>query len=234
VVLGGDVHYGGAFAMDWTGQGRTSRLVHLTSSAARNGWKDVVRNLMLLNGMSTGLQQIGMPMTRLGWTETLPEVVSDLATEPPLTRIRLQTVPVLLSDEFFREPHDLNRSPDWSWRAQAIVDERPPAERPPAARVATPTDDLPADRSAVRRYGDAAAMHSQALGTAAVARGLQFLNNAGLVTFTTAADGIHVRQALYSLRLRPDPNEAGAAYVLYDARVEPDPVPAHTRVGPGA
>ena len=31
VVLGGDVHYGAAYAMDWTGDnGRTSRIVHFT------------------------------------------------------------------------------------------------------------------------------------------------------------------------------------------------------------
>jgi hypothetical protein len=66
-----------------------------------------------------------------------------------------------------------------------------------------------------------------------VARGLQFLNNVGLVTFTSDGNGIHVSQALLSLRPRPDPNETGDAYVVYTASLEADPVPFPASVGPG-
>ena len=34
VVLGGDVHYAGSYAMDWSGSSRNSRIIHFTSSAA--------------------------------------------------------------------------------------------------------------------------------------------------------------------------------------------------------
>ncbi len=243
VVLGGDVHYGGAYAMDWTGAGRTSRIVHFTSSAARNEWTDsaahigspgIVHNLIALNGIATGLQNIGLPMTRLGWSATLPPVVTGLDGEPPATRLRVQTGPVLLSDEHFRAQHALTRAPEWLWRAEPIVDTRAPADRPAAAQVAEPAADLPDDGGAVRQYGDLAAMHVQGLRTAAVARGLQFLNNVGVITFATAADGIHVSQALLSLRNRPDPNEHGAAYIVHETRLEPEPVPVPANVGPGA
>jgi hypothetical protein len=146
----------------------------------------------------------------------------------------VQTGPVVLSNEFFREQHTLTRPPDWVWRAAPIVDVRAPADRPPAARVAEPAADLPNDGGAVRQYGALAAMHVQALRTAAVARGLQFLNNVGLITFATGVDGIHVSQALYSLRPREDPNEKGDAYNLYETTLEPAPVPVPTAVGPGA
>jgi hypothetical protein len=243
IVLGGDVHYGAAYAMDWTGDGRTGRIVHFTSSAAKNDWKDsaahlgspgIVHNLFALNGMATGLQKIGFPMTRLGWSATLPPVVADLEKEPPSTRLRVQTGPVVLSNEFFREQHTLTRPPDWVWRAAPIVDVRAPADRPPAARVTEPAADLPNDGGAVRQYGALAATHVQALRTAAVARGLQFLNNVGLIRFATAGDGIHVSQALYSLRSREDPNEKGDAYVVYETTLEPAPVPTPNTVGPGA
>jgi hypothetical protein len=243
IVLGGDVHFGAAYSMDWTGDGRTSRIVHFTSSAAKNDWKDssahigppgIIHNLFALNGMATGLQKIGFPMTRLGWSATLPPVVANLEKEPPSTRLRVQTGPVVLSNEFFREQHALTRPPDWVWRAAPIVDARAPADRPPAARVAEPAADLPNDGGAVRQYGALAAIHVQALRTAAVARGLQFLNNVGLITFATAGDGIHVSQALYSLRPREDPNEKGDAYVVYETTLEPAPVPVPTAVGPGA
>jgi hypothetical protein len=243
VVFGGDVHYGAAYEMDWTGAGRTSRIVHFTSSAARNEWKEsaaklgapgIVHNLMALNNLATGLQKIGLPLTRLGWSATLPPVVTGLDTEPPAVRLRVQTGPVLLSNEMFRTAHSLTRPPDWVWRAAPIVDERGPDDRPPAARVAEPAAELPADGGGVRQYGDLAAMHVQALRTAAVARGLQFLNNVGVVTFATQDGGIHVSQALLSLRSRQDPNEKAAAYIVHEAKLEPDPVPVPTSVGPGA
>jgi hypothetical protein len=240
IVIGGDVHYGAAYAMDWTGDGRTSRIVHFTSSAARNDWKDtaahlgppgLVHHLMAQNGLATGLQKIGLPLTRLGWTETLPPVVTDLEKEPPSTRLRVQTGPVLLSDEHFRAQHPLRRPPDWVWRSAPIVDTRAPAERPPAARVAEPAADLPQDGSAKHQYGELAAMHIQALRTAAVARGLQFINNVGLIAFATSDDGVHVAQALYCLRPRPDPNERGDAYTVYETLLEPATVETPTAVG---
>jgi hypothetical protein len=233
VVLGGDVHYGAAFAMDWTGSGRTSRIVHFTSSAARNAWIGTVRNLMLLNGMSVGLQRIGMPMTRLGWTATLPAVVDDLSAEPPLARVRIRTGPVLLSDELFRKTHPLTRAPDWVWRADPVVDTRLPAGRPPAARMVGLATDLPAVSAAVHQYGDVAAAHSQGLDTVAIARGLQFLNNAGVIRFNQGADGLRVSQSLYSLRARPQPNEKGADYIVHETLLEPAPVSVPTTVGQG-
>jgi hypothetical protein len=209
-----------------------SRIVHFTSSAANNAWTGVVRNLLGLNGMSVGLQRIGLPMTRMGWSATLPEVVADLSQEPPLTRIRVQTGPVLLSDEMFRQRHPLMREPEWIWRAEPLLDTRKPDDRPAGARVPEPANDLPDGAAAVHSYGDAASLHVQALRTAAIARGLQFLNNAGLITFAATADGLHVKQSLYSLRPRPDPNEKGAAYIVHEARLEAEPVPIPTAVGP--
>ena len=241
VVLGGDVHYGAAYAMDWSGAGRNSRIIHFTSSAASNAWYGVVRNLMLLNGMSVGLQRIGMPMTRLGWMNTLPEVVTDLAVvtagpanEPPLPRIRIQTGPVLLSDELFQHRHALTRPPEWVWSATPIVDARAPADRPPAARSVGVDTELPADVSAVRHYGPLAAAHVNGLGSVAIARGLQFLNNVGVIRFGRADGGISVSQSLYSLRARPEPNERADAYIVHETALEPVAVAVPAAVGPGA
>lgn len=240
VVLGGDVHYAGAFAMDWSdaprgGEApRHGRIVHLTSSAARNAWMGTVRNLMLLNGMSVGLQRIGMPMTRLGWQATLPPVVQGLAEEPALARMRVQTGPVLLSDELFRRRHRLERPPEWAWRAEPVVDARAPADRPPAARTPALSAELPEGAAALDRFADLAAAHAQALGSAAIARGLQFLNNVGIVGFARRDDGLHVTQALHSLRPRPAANERAAAYVLHEARLEPVPLAMPDAVGRGA
>jgi hypothetical protein len=250
VVLGGDVHFGASYAMDWTGNEnlgdpnvlRTSRIVHFTSSAFRNAWTatpgnsnpGLVRNLMLYNGMATGLQKVGTPMIRLGWSATLPPVVTDLALEPPLVRIRVQTGPVLLSSEMFRAPHPLTRPPEWIWRSSPISDGRAPADRPVAVRPIPPASDFPATTDAVHHYGDAVALHVQGLTTVMANRGLQFLNNVGVISFATAGDGIHVTQSLYSLRPVPEPNEKADAYIVFETRLEPDPVPIPAAIGPGA
>lgn len=231
VVLAGDVHYGCAYAMDWSGSGRTSRIIHFTASAAKNAWAGVVRNLMLLNGMSVGLQRLGMPMTRLGWTATLPSVVDDLSNEPPLPRIRASTGPVLLSDELFQHRHSLTRAPDWLWRSDPVVDTRAPAERPAAARVQGLDTDLQAGAAAVHDYGRVAAAHVSGLNTVAVARGLQFLNNVGVVRFGRSGEGLHVSQSLYSLRARPEPNESSDAYIVYETSLEPAALAVPATIG---
>lgn len=241
VVLGGDVHYGAAYAMDWTGAGRTSRIVHLTSSAAKNDWKDtpgnlgppgVVHNLFALNGFATGLQKVGLPMTRLGWSATLPAVVTGLEQEPPRARLRVQTGPVVLSDELFRASHELTRPPEWVWRAQAVVDERPSDQRPLGARVVQPAAEISAIGDGVRDYDVLAGAHVQSLRTQAIARGMQFLNNVGIVTFASGGGGLRVSQALHSIRPRPEANEAGDAYIVHTTSLEPDPVAFPTHVGP--
>lgn len=237
VVLAGDVHYGAAYAMDWTApagtsEPRTSRIVHFTSSAARNAWVGIVRNLFALNSMSAGLQRIGLPTLRVGWTATLPPVVDDLDLEPATTRWRVQLAPVVLSDPMFRSRHALHRPPEWAWRADAITDRRAPSERPAAARAPALEPDLP-ESGAIDRYPEAAATHVRGLDTAAVSRGLQFLCNSGLVKFAAGSDGgMHVSQTLFSLRARHEPNEQAADYVVHEALLDPQPIPIPTAVGP--
>jgi hypothetical protein len=236
VVLGGDVHYGAAYAMDWTGDGRTARILHFTSSAAKNAWTNgaptYIRNLMLFNDMATGLQKVGLPMVRAGWADSLPPVVDDVSHEPPLARIAVQTGPVLLTDQLFRTRHPLTRPPDWIWRTDAIGDTR--TERPVAAQTPQPASDLPADTTAVNHYGDLTALHVAALRTVAINRGLQYLCNAGVISFVTVGGDLRVRQSLYSLRARQQPNEKGDAYIVHEASLTPSPVAFPSTIGPAA
>ena len=238
VVLGGDVHYAGAFAMDWTTAGRTARIVHFTSSAAHNAWgggkgPTAVRNLMLYSGMATGLQRVGLPMVKLGWTHTTPPVVDDLSHEPPLTRVRVQTGPVLLTDQLFRQQHPLTRPPDWAWRLAPVIDTRASSERPVGARQ-TVTAEVAPGPDAVRHYGTLAAAHVQAMDTVAVNRGLQYLCNVGVVRFAVTGAALTVRQELYSRRPKPDANESAGAYIVHETGLDPVPVALPATVGPGA
>lgn len=239
VVLGGDVHYAGSFAMDWTDKtGRTTRMVHFTSSAAHNAWggargPTLVRNLMLYSGMATGLQRIGLPMVKLGWADSLPPVVSDVSHEAPLARVRVRSGPVLLTDQLFRQQHPLTREPDWAWRLDAIVDTRASADRPAGARQ-TVAAEVAAGPDAVHHYGDLATAHVQALTTVAVNRGLQYLCNVGVVRFSVAGSALSVRQELYSLRPEPEANEKADKYIVHEAGLDPVPIVMPTTVGPGA
>lgn len=235
VVLGGDVHYANAFEMDWANASRLSRIVHFTSSAAHNAWggtasATLVRNLMLYNGMAAGLQQVELPMVKLGWSNTLPAVIGDLSHEAPLARVRVQSGPVLLTDELFRRRHPLVRPPDWAWRLAPVVDTRPNADRPVGARQTVAADVAPG-ADAVHHYGDLAAAHVDALDTVAVNRGLQYLCNVGVVRFAVAGAALSVRQELYSLRPKPEPNEKADAYIVHETGLDPIPLPMPTAVG---
>ena len=102
-----------------------------------------------------------------------------------------------------------------------------------AARSVGVDTELPSGTDGVHHYADLVTAHVLGLDTVAIARGLQFLNNAGVIRFQTAGDGLHVSQSLYSLRGRPQPNEKGDAYVVQDARLEPVALAVPTSVGPG-
>jgi hypothetical protein len=172
-------------------------------------------------------------MTRYGWSATLPPVVGELTNEPPLPRIRVQTGPVLLSDEMFHGRHSLTRPPEWAWRSTPIVDVRAPADRPVAARSADVAAELPAGAEGVRHFGALAAAHTLGLDTVAIARGLQFLNNVGVIRFAESAGSMHVSQSLYSLRARAQPNERADVYVVHATSLEPTPVAMPSAIGRG-
>ena len=232
------MHYAGAFAMDWTGTGRTTRIVHFTSSAAHNAWgggrgPTAVRNLMLYSGMATGLQRVGLPMTKLGWTNTAPAIVSDVSHEAPLARVRVQSGPVLLTDQLFRQQHPLTRPPDWAWRLSPVIDARASADRPVAARQTVAAEVAPG-AGAVHHYGDLAAAHVQALDTVAVNRGLQYLCNVGVISFSVDGAALSVKQALYSLRPKQEANEKADAYIVHETGLDPVPVPMPATIGPRA
>jgi len=131
----------------------------------------------------------------------------------------------------FRAAHPLRRAPEWLWRADTVVDTRASADRPPAAQVPSALAEVTPGPDAVRSYGTLAGIHRQGLDKAAIARGLQFLNNLGIIRFSTT-NGMRVSQTLYSLRARTDPNEHGAGYVQHDTSLDPAPVPMPSSVGP--
>ena len=91
VVLAGDVHYAASFAMDYTRfevptveggvpspdpapKSPSSRVVHFTSSAIRNGWLDKVATFTRNIGLAENLEQLGFAGALLGWNRMDPPV----------------------------------------------------------------------------------------------------------------------------------------------------------------
>jgi hypothetical protein len=95
-------------------------------------------------------------------------------------------------------------------------------------------EDLPADGGAnvLSQYGRLVAAHVDALDKVSLSRGLQFLNNTGIIRFGHTGGKLRVEQSLYSLRPRPLANEPAAAYIVHAASFEPVAIHIPTAVGP--
>ena len=254
VVLAGDVHYGAAFTMAYgrLDDPRVSRIVHFTSSAMRNAWDRPFPEIMNHDAWSRVLQRFGLPKRQLAWKTATPGVLADEPIDERLSlRGRLRRSPVLLPDQGWRNPHALTRSPDWVWELDEVRDERPSSERPAVTRPPQLTEPdippLPLDPPAPAPpappiellhpapgqlgYARLAQVHQAALGQS-VARGLQFLNNIGKITFARSDDGkLSVSQTLVSLRDKPEDDDKPDGYIVHATSLEPTPPTVPARIG---
>ncbi len=244
VILAGDVHYGAAFTLAYERRApsRVSRIVHFTSSAMRNAWDRPVPELMNHHVWGRVLQRIGLGKRQLGWDSATPDVLADSPVGERFSlRGRLHRSPVLLPDEGWVAPHPLARAPDWVWELDEVADVRPAAQRPEATRPpelsepdvgALPVDPPPPappapplnllhPASGQLGYARLAQAHQEAIGQS-VARGLQFLNNVGKITFRRTAGGeLEVSQSLISLRDKPEDEDKPDAYIVHTASLAP-------------
>jgi hypothetical protein len=218
----------------------------------RNAWNKPFPEIMSHHAWSRVLQRVGLPKRLLGWKVATPGVLADAPIEERLSlRGRLRRSPVLLPDQGWRNPHALTRSPDWVWELDEVRDERPAAERPPLTRPPQLTEPdippLPVDPpppappapplellhppDGTPGYARLAQLHQAALGQN-MARGLQFLNNVGKITFTRLGDGeLAVSQSLVSLRDKPEDNDKPDAYIVQATSLAPTPPTLPARIG---
>jgi hypothetical protein len=256
LVLAGDVHYGAAFTLAYVRRDpfRVSRIVHFTSSAMRNAWGLHVPELMSHSVWGRVLQQFGLRKRQLGWDAATPEVLADTPVGERLSlRGRLHRSPVLLPDEGWRKPHPLVRPPDWVWELEEVLDMRPADVRPEATRPPeleeedvpplpidpdppappAPPLDLLHPPAGDLGYARLAQVHQEALGQS-VARGLQFLNNVGRVTFRRLDDGeLKVSQELVSLRDKSEDEDKPEGYITHTASLAPTPPTIPAQIGAG-
>lgn len=254
VILAGDVHYGAAFTLAYERRqpSRVSRIVHFTCSAMRNAWNRPYPEIVNHHAWVRVLQRAGLRKRQLAWDSATPDVLADTPVGERLSlRGRLHQSPVLLPDAGWVSPHPLARQPDWVWELEEISDVRPAAQRPEATRppdfsepdvAALPVDPPPPASPAPPLnllhpsagqlgYARLAQAHQEAIGQS-VARGLQFLNNVGKITFQrTADDKLEVSQSLISLRDKPEDEDKPDAYVVYTASLAPAPPTIPAQIG---
>lgn len=248
LVLSGDVHYGAALALRYVrpDENRVLRLVQFTSSGSRNAWAYGVPELMGHNAWSRVIQRLGLPKRQLGWDLATPGVLADAPAGERLSyRGRLHRSPVLLPDEGWRSEHVLARPPDWVWELDQVLDERPAGDRPEAAQPpelsepdlppfpaeSDPVVDLLSPGAGALGYGRLAQVHQAAMGLA-IARGLQFFNNVGRVSFRRDGGGeLEASQTLVSLRDHAEEDEKPAAYIVHTVSLAPTPPTVPDRVG---
>ena len=194
VLLGGDVHFADSLTLDYYKKGVTapSRIVQLTSSPARNKFKDVVKLLLRQNAM---LQRVETEYSgsRLAWTGPSSLVVPAGQFVSPGRRSRINRSPSLLPAEGWPAgtafPSD--KPPDWRWRLTVQRDPRPETTLPTALRqqLFAASDELD-ESNALPGYHTIAMRHQTAAATRfEFLRQMVFKSNIGIVRLTKDASG---------------------------------------------
>jgi hypothetical protein len=270
VILAGDVHYAASYAMDYTrysvpaDQGgvppadplprsMSSRVVHFTASAIRNGWKPKVATFANSIGVAENLERIGFEGSLLGWHRMDPPVFgADLAPgEARPLRARLRREPVILPTLGWKVAHPV-RPPEWMYRVTPLSDTRTDDVRfqalatlgftqvlgPSVADAPAPPPDGASSVTWVQPdgpYSVATSLHAANVEGAAVTRTLVFDNNIGVVTFARQnPPALTVQMALYFVRPHPvSDGEKPHPYVIHAASLAASPLTPPAGVGGG-
>jgi hypothetical protein len=203
LVLSGDVHFSSSVALDyWKGSSATvtSRIVQLTSSAARNGAE---KNLQAIIRSARFSQQLlrNQPFERLAWSTKSPIVVPTGTAVAPGRRSRMRRAPSLLPAAGWPAgttiPND--KPPEWRWRVTALRDDTPRAQlvHPERLQPALPTFGA---ASPIDCYRATAGVHAQlALSTTELLRTLVVRTNIGLIRIEGSGAGQSVVHQLWTM-----------------------------------
>ena len=229
VLLGGDVHFADSLTLDYYKKGVTapSRIVQLTSSPARNKFKDVVKLLLRQNAM---LQRVETEYSgsRLAWTGPSSLVVPAGQFVSPGRRSRINRSPSLLPAEGWPAgtafPSD--KPPDWRWRLTVQRDPRPETTLPTALRqqLFGAPDELD-ESNALPGYHTIAMRHQTAAATRfEFLRQMVFKSNIGIVRLTKDASGNLVLSHTLISESGPDA-VTGTEATVHEIPLAPSPKP---------
>jgi hypothetical protein len=166
---------------------KPARIAQFVSSGIKNLKADIFKLGRFL-GFAFPLTDL-TPAERMGWADSTPEPVKppEGVRLAPAVKDRLGSEPVLLATVGWPAGTKLVTRPDFAWRADAVQDERPDAERPDFARAGTLPSFDPKDVSG--SYAKIAKEHAALLGKFRLARGVLTQSNFGVVRFELDDDG---------------------------------------------
>ncbi|HEX6886544.1 MAG TPA: hypothetical protein VF143_00445 [Candidatus Nanopelagicales bacterium] len=260
VLLSGDVHNSTGNLMSyWRGGApNPARIAQFTSSGMKNVMPVYLRALDRSAMLLQELLRARIGVERFGWDRAADDLVllPEGRTEDDLvaaTRARLLRSPVLLpahgwlDDNEPGQPHRdelttrLNPAhpPDWRWRVQPLLDDRPDSERPSPIRARAIDDagveaQLADPAQVFVALQTIAARHQSALDRMRNARQMLFRSNFGICRFTSATGGaITAVHELYTSA--PDPETQLPVldrYLVQEAPLGPvvEPPPETLRV----
>jgi hypothetical protein len=222
VVLSGEIHFAADMVLDYfpgtVGQ-PVSRIVQLTSSAARNP-PDKKEQMVIRAHRWIREALNGTPFERLGWDEAAPIQLPAGASIPPGRRARMLRSPALLPAAGWPKGTTLtpDSAPDWTWRLYPLRDERPDPIQPQPAQPALPAFDpahpLESVALIAARHAELARSPNNPL------RGIVFAANIGVVHVEPAGpDRLKLVHEIYS----PDgPQlESGSPYTRHEIDLVP-------------
>ena len=237
VLMSGDVHHSRAHQLTFwrKGAGLVSEMAQLTCSA--------VQYSMFFGTIvaATGHQWLdevagfGYPVERLIWKD--PSVGPVDTPSPPARALRRRLLlrPVVVPTGGWPAGSRERLEPDFAWRLDQLVDDRPDDKRPAAVRPAPLATDFPASGDRLddpNGYGALARRHATSLRAFDQTRRMLFFNNIARITFVREGDRLAVRSEHHSIHAKrggpPEPYTVFKA--LFDA---PRTMPAPTIREPG-
>ncbi len=225
VILSGDVHFSSGLTLDfWSGQDPTvdSRIVQLTSSPVRNSAAQNIRAAIFAARFSQQLLR-GLPLDRLGWSETSSITVPPGAPISPARRSRMRSSPAVVPAGGWPAGTTIpvDKPPDFRLRITGMRDERRRAELEHPEHLQPPLPSFDA-ADPLTTYHEVAGRHAElALGPTELLRLLVFRSNLGVVRFEADGASQSVVHELYSMDA-PDSTEGGA-YTIHRASLDLTP-----------
>ena len=146
VLLSGDVHYSASNAMSYwpKGQADPARIVQFTSSGMKNVMPPYIATVDRSLAPAQQLVRAKVGTERLAWTAKPANPIllpagTTLEDVPRALRAKLQHEPMLIPTYGWPAGSTVNPAtpPDWQWRVEPVIDQRPDSQRPEAARPQT-------------------------------------------------------------------------------------------------
>lgn len=230
VLLSGDVHYASSQVISYWNkdeykQGKKpARFAQLISSGMRNIMPDYIQTISRTFPMAQNILRSKIGAERLGWDKSEKSLLifKSGVTLPPVLAAKLNESPVLLPTYGWPKGTKINRDPDWAWRNEPVIDQRPEEDRPQTTQYLSIADEPNLDV-----YAKITAKHAEQMSQLPNTRQILFAVNLGMVTFEKSGETLTAIHDIYAVPFIADlKNKEPQPYELFTqhkiALVAPD------------